>query len=490
VGWRGKFDHFFIDGQWVAPSGSGRLDVVSPATEELVANVVSAERADIDRAVIAAREAFDSGPWPRLSVAERASILARFGSLYEEHQEVMAQLITEEMGCPITQSRTFQATAPRLILESFLELADTYPFRTVRRASTGSALVTREPVGVVAAIVPWNVPQSIIMLKLAPALLSGCTIVVKPSPETPLNAYLMTELLQRAGVPRGVVNLVPAGRESSELLVSHRGVDKVAFTGSTTAGRRIASICGNDLRRCTLELGGKSAAIFLDDANLDSAVESLRFGSLRNSGQVCSLKTRLIVSKKREGELLERLVGLVESMPVGNPFDPSTQIGPMATEHHRSVVENFIHIGRTQGAQVVIGGGRPSHLEKGWYVEPTIFSGVQPSDVIAQDEIFGPVLSVLTYTDEEGAVAIANDSIYGLNGAVYTTDEEHGLTVAGLLRTGTVELNGNPAGLNAPMGGFKSSGIGREQSYEGMNSYSEPRSIGVPTALADQYDPR
>ncbi|MDX6395823.1 MAG: aldehyde dehydrogenase, partial [Streptosporangiaceae bacterium] len=392
------------------------------------------------------------------------------------------------MGCPISLSRTFQAAAPRFILESYLELAETYPFRSVRRARTGVALVTREPVGVVAAVVPWNVPQSVTMQKLAPALLTGCTMVLKPSPETPLDAYLTAELLQQAGLPDGVVNVLPADRDTSEFLVSHAGIDKVAFTGSTVAGRRIAAICGKDLRRVTLELGGKSAAIFLDDADLDSAVEKLRFGSLRNSGQVCSLKTRLLVSKRREGELLDRLVALVESMPVGDPTDPGTQIGPMVTARHRKVVEGYIDVGRSQGARAVIGGGRPIGLDRGWYVEPTIFADVQPGDRIAQEEIFGPVLSVLTFEDEDEAVAIANDSPYGLNGAVFTADLDHGLLVASRIRTGTVELNGNPAGLYAPMGGFKCSGIGREQGYEGLDSYTEPRSIGVPPGLADALE--
>jgi acyl-CoA reductase-like NAD-dependent aldehyde dehydrogenase len=265
-------------------------------------------------------------------------------------------------------------------------------------------------------------------------------------------------------------------------------VDKVTFTGSTAAGRRIAAICGQDLRRVTLELGGKSAAIFLDDADLDAAIESLRYGSLRNSGQVCSLKTRLVVSRRREQELLDGLVALLDTMPVGDPSDPATQIGPMATARQRQVVENYIEIGRLEGAKTVVGGGRPQGLDRGWYVEPTIFAGVQPGARIAQEEIFGPVLSVLTYEDEDEAVAIANDSDYGLNGAVFTSDLEHGLEIAGRIRTGTVELNGNPAGLYAPMGGFKSSGIGREAGHEGFDPFTELRSIGIPKALADSLD--
>jgi aldehyde dehydrogenase (NAD+) len=488
MGWTGRFDRLFIGGDWVGPQGQDRIEVINPATEKAIATVPSASPDDADAAVAAARNAFDSGPWPRMSLDDRLEILRRFRNLYAEHEEVIAKLISEEMGCPITLSRTFQAAAPRLILETYLELSETYPFQTVRRASTGSALVTREPVGVVAAVVPWNVPQSIAMLKVAPALVSGCTIILKPAPETPLDAYLMAELLDRAGLPAGVFNVLPADRETSEYLVSHAGVDKVAFTGSTTAGRRVAAICGDALRRVTLELGGKSAAVFLDDADLDEAVERLRFGSLRNSGQVCSLKTRLVVSKRKERQLLDRLVALVESMPMGDPFDPATQIGPMVSTRHRRVVQHFIDVGLGEGARAVVGGGHSSGHDHGWYVEPTVFADVLPSHRIAQEEIFGPVLAVLTYDNEDEAVAIANDSAYGLNGAVFTADLEHGLAVAGRIRTGTVELNGSPAGLRAPMGGFKSSGIGREQGYEGLDSYTETKSIGIPSDLADALE--
>jgi aldehyde dehydrogenase (NAD+) len=485
MSWSGRFDRLFIGGAWVAPAGTDQIHVISPVTEESIGSVPSATSADVDAAVAAARTAFDSGPWPRLSLSERLEVLHRFRDLYVQHEDAVSSLVTSEMGCPIALSRTIQATVPRLILEAYLELAPTYPFRSVRRATTGSALVTREPVGVVAAVVPWNVPQSISMQKLIPALLAGCTIVLKPAPETPMDAYLLAELLQRAGVPDGVVNVVPAEREVSEHLVSHPGVDKVTFTGSTAAGRRIAAICGRDLRRVTLELGGKSAAIFLDDADMKTAIESLRYGSFRNSGQVCSLKTRLVVSRRRKQELLDGLVALVDSMPVGDPADPATQIGPMASARQRQVVEDYIRIGQQQGARAVVGGGRPAALDRGWYVQPTVFADVEPDMRIAQEEIFGPVLSVLTYEDEDEAVAIANNSDYGLNGAVFTADLAHGLQVAGRIRTGTVEINGNPAGLHAPMGGFKSSGIGREAGHEGFDPFVELRSIGIPRSLAD-----
>ena len=414
-------------------------------------------------------------------------MLQRLRDSLVEHREVIADLLTEEMGCPITQSRTAQADVARVILESYLELVARYPLSTVRPSSSGTALVTREPVGVVAAIVPWNVPQAITMHKLAPALLTGCTLILKPAPETPLDAFLLADLLKAAGVPDGVVNVVPADRDVSEYLVTHPGVDKVAFTGSTAAGRRVAALCGQDLRRVTLELGGKSAAVILDDADLDATVESLRMGSFRNSGQVCSLKTRLVVSRRRENELLDRLTALVQSMPVGDPMDPATQIGPMATARQRERVEEYIAIGREEGAQAVLGGGRPAGLDRGWFVEPTIFSKVDPGMRIAQEEIFGPVLAVMTYDDEDEAVAIANDSRYGLNGSVFTSDVEHGFEVARRMRTGTVELNGNPAGWHAPFGGFKDSGIGREAGLEGFDNYVETRAIGLPPELVERF---
>jgi len=483
--WVGQFDRLFIGGDWVAPAGDDRIDVISPYTEDVIATVPSGTSADIDSAVAAARTSFDSGPWRRVTVEERLRVLSRFRDLYEARTDDMALLVTEEMGCPITNSKVVQATFPRLILESYIDLAETYDFSAVRRASTGSALVTREPVGVVAAVVPWNVPQSVIMQKVAPALLAGCSMVLKPAPETPLDSYLLAELLAEAGLPAGVLNVVPADRAASEHLVSHRDVDKVSFTGSTAAGRRIAAICGNDLRRVTLELGGKSAAIFLDDADLDTAVEALRYGSLRNSGQVCSLKTRLVVSRRREQDLLDRLVSMVASMPVGDPRDPAVQIGPMVTERHRGVVNGYIEAGLAEGARAVLGGKPSDRFDTGWFVEPTIFTGVRPDARIAQEEIFGPVLSVLTYDDEDEAIAIANNSDYGLNGAVFTADVERGLAVASQIRTGAVEINGSPVGLAAPVGGFKASGIGREQGREGLDSYTETRSVGLPPDLAN-----
>jgi aldehyde dehydrogenase (NAD+) len=487
--WHDGSDRLLIGGTWVEPATEERIEVVSPTSEKVIASVPAASKADVDQAVAAARHAFEHGPWPRTTLDERIAVLKKLADALRANLEAMATLMTDEMGCPIVQSREIQVPSSLGILDAQLELAPSYPFRSVRHSATGTALVIREPVGVVAAVVPWNMPLATTMQKLAPALLAGCTVVLKPSPETPLDAYFLGEMLLDAGVPAGVINIVPADRPVSEYLVTHPGVDKVAFTGSTAAGRRIAALCGQDLRRVTLELGGKSAAVILDDADLETTVERLRFGALRNSGQVCSLKTRLVVSTRREHELLDRLVALVESMPVGDPHDPATQIGPLVAARQRTVVENHIKSGQQQGANIVIGGGRPRDLDRGWFVEPTIFSGVEADMRIAQEEIFGPVLCVITYEREDEAIAIANNSSYGLSGSIFTSDLERGLNLARRIRTGTVELNGNLTGYHAPMGGFKCSGIGRESGPEGLDSYVELKAVGVPpefVAAGDQ----
>jgi aldehyde dehydrogenase (NAD+) len=481
-----RYDRLFIGGEWVEPATAERIDVISPVTEEPIASVPSGTPADMERAVAAARAAFDGG-WSTSSPEERIGVLKRLREAIEANSEELAQLITQEMGCPITQSRTIQVVAPLGVLDTYLSLAPDFPFEEVRRSLNGAAaLVTREPVGVVAAVIPWNMPLSIAVQKIAPALLAGCTVVLKPSPEAPLSSYRLVELLDEAGLPPGVVNMVPADRETSEYLVTHLGVDKVTFTGSSVAGRRIAALCGQDLRRVSLELGGKSAALILDDADLDQAVEALRLGSFRNSGQICTLKTRILVSPHRHQELLDRLVALVESMPLGDPGRPETHIGPLVSARQRGVVEKYLAIARDEGTKAVIGGGRPQGLSRGWYVEPTLLTGVEPGMRIAQEEIFGPVVSVLTYADEDEAVAIANNSTYGLSGAVFTSDADHGLAIARRIRTGIVELNGSPSGPGAPMGGFKGSGLGRENGPEGLATYTEVKSIGLPPDVADR----
>jgi betaine-aldehyde dehydrogenase len=331
-------------------------------------------------------------------------------------------------------------------------------------------------VGVVAAVVPWNVPQFVTMTKVAPALLAGCTIVLKPAPETPLDAYLLAEMAQEAGIPPGVLNIVAAGREVGEHLVSHRGVDKVAFTGSTAAGRRIAAICGEQLKRVSLELGGKSAAIFLDDADLQASMGMLAIASLMNNGQACVAQTRILASRNRYEEVVEAVAAMVTSQPVGDPADPATGIGPLVAKRQQERVEGYIKIGMDEGAKVVVGGlDRPR--DRGWYVAPTVFAGVSNDMRIAREEIFGPVLAVIPYEDEADAVRIANDSDYGLAGTVWTADTEHGMDVARQVRTGTYGINCYMLGSNTPFGGYKASGIGRELGPEGLGGYLEYKSI-------------
>jgi len=475
----------FIGGEWVEPAGTGTIDVISPHSEELVGRVPEGTAADIDRAVAAARDAFDNGEWPRLRPEERIAAVQKFSEAYAAHIPDMAAVITEEMGSPISFSNLAQSPAPWMMLNTFLQIAAEYPWEERRQGVLGSdVVVRREPVGVVGAIVPWNVPQFVTMSKLAPALIAGCTIVIKPSPETPLDAFLMADILDEAGIPKGVVSVIPAGREVGEHLVRHPGVDKIAFTGSTAAGRRIASICGEQLKRVSLELGGKSAAIILDDADLAATVQGLKFASLMNNGQACVAQTRILASRDRYDEVVDAVSGMVGALAVGDPQDEATEVGPMVAERQQERVEKYIAVGQEEGAKVAVGGnGRPSGLEKGWYVKPTVFSGVDNSMRIAQEEIFGPVLAVIPYDDTEDAVRIANDSEYGLAGSVWTGDIDQGLDIARRVRTGTYGVNQYTMDFVAPFGGYKGSGIGREFGAEGLSHYVELKSI-VPPAGA------
>jgi betaine-aldehyde dehydrogenase len=473
-------DRLFIGGDWVAPASGAMLSVVSPHTEEVIADVAEAQETDVDRAVAAARAAFDDGPWPRMSGGERSEAMSGLLAGLQNRAEELATTITSEMGCPISFSRLGQVMASNMVLHYYVRLAREYPFEELRPGMLGPALVRREPVGVCGCIVPWNVPLFTTMLKLAPALAAGATVVLKPAPETPLDAVVLAEAIRESELPRGVVNIVPAGREVGEHLVKHPGVDKIAFTGSTAAGRRIASLCGERLRRFTLELGGKSAAIVLDDARLEDVIPALLPAALMNSGQACLAQTRILVSRSRYSEVAGALVAAVKLMRVGDPMDPATECGPLFARRQRERVEGYIEIGKQEGARIGVGGGRPEGLNKGWYVEPTVFVNVHNSMRIAREEIFGPVLVVIAYEDEQDAVRIANDSDYGLSGTVWTADVDRGLAVARQVRTGTYTVNGFAMEFSAPFGGFKSSGIGRELGPEGLNAYLEPKTINLP----------
>src|SRR4051794_9843448 len=477
-------DTLYIGGEWIASTGSELIEVISPHTEEVIATVPDSTTADVDAAVAAARHTFDNTEWATMPPAERLDIVARFADIYAARMMDMAQVVTDEMGSPISFSQIAQAPAPWMMLNNFLELGRTWDWEEIRTGMLGSPVVVRsEPVGVVAAIVPWNVPQFVTMSKLAPTLVSGCTMVLKPAPETPLDAYLMAELLDEAGVPAGVVNIVPAGREVGEHLVRHPGIDKVAFTGSTAAGRTIASICGEQLKRCSLELGGKSAAIILDDADIGATVEGLKFASLMNNGQACVAQTRILASRDRYDDVVDALAGMMSSLTVGDPADPATEIGPLVAKRQQERVEKYIAVGQEEGARVVVGGnGLPSGTERGWYVQPTLFANAQNDMRIAREEIFGPVLSVIAYDDVNDAVRIANDSEYGLAGSVWTADIDQGMDIARRVRTGTFGVNQYTMDFVAPFGGFKGSGVGREFGKEGLEHYVELKSIVPPGA--------
>ncbi|HUC36949.1 MAG TPA: aldehyde dehydrogenase [Acidimicrobiales bacterium] len=479
------YDRLFIGGEWVSPASTGTIDVINPTTEEVAGRVPDAVDADMDRAVAAAREAFDTGPWPRMPHAERAAILTKVSDALKGEMQPVAELISTEMGSPISWGLMAQVLAPTMIMDYYVQLASSFAFDEVRDGLMGQVLVAKEPVGVVAAISPWNVPLFIAAAKLSPALVAGCTVVFKPAPETPLDAFRLAELFEQAGLPRGVLSVVPAGREVGEHLVRHPGVDKVSFTGSTVAGKKIGAICGEQLKRFSLELGGKSAAILLDDVDLAQALPMLIPNAMMNNGEACIAQTRILAPRDRYQEVVDALVESVSQMKVGDALDPEVAVGPLVAERQRDRVEGYIKTGQEEGAKVAVGGGRPAGLEKGWFVEPTVFVDVDNSMRIAREEIFGPVLAVIPYEGgDEQAVAIANDSSYGLCGSVWTADPARGLEVARAVRTGTYMLNSPiPIDFSTPFGGYKESGIGREFGPDGLELFLEKKSISLPAGF-------
>jgi aldehyde dehydrogenase (NAD+) len=474
------YDRLFIGGEWVKPASDARLTVISPASEEAVGSVPEAATADIDAAVAAAREAFDHGPWPRTDAAERAAALERLSAAINERGEEFAQTISMEMGSPIAFSRFGQVLAATMALDYYTALARETAWEETRPGLLGPTIVRRTPVGVAAAIVPWNVPLYVTLLKLAPALAAGCCVVIKPAPATPLSGQLLAEVMADIGLPPGVVSIVPADRAVGEYLVTHPGVDKVAFTGSTAAGRRIASLCGERLRRVTLELGGKSAAVLLPDVDLDEALPAVINAGLMNNGEACVAQTRILAPADRYDEVAEALAAGVASVKVGDPLDDETEVGPLVSAVQRERVEGYLSAGPAEGAKVAVGGGRPGKFDRGWYVEPTLFVDVDNGMRIAQEEIFGPVLSLIRYRDVDEAVAIANDSRYGLSGSVWTQDNDAGLDVARRIRTGTYNVNTFMLENAAPFGGYKESGLGRELGPEGLAAYVEYQSVNMP----------
>lgn len=483
-------DRLFIGGQWMKPADDRVIDVISPATEELYGCVPDATPADIDLAVSAARDAFENGPWPRMSITERAAYLRRMMEILEPHQELLIERQIGEMGGPRKFVQPVTMSLARQ-LEAFIHLAQDVPLSEVRDGSNGKIIVRREPVGVIAGIIPWNGPIVMLLQELIPVLLTGCTFVVKPAPESPLSAYIVAEALEKAGLPRGVVSIVAGSRETGEYLVSHPGVDKVVFTGSVASGRRVGSICGDRIRPVTLELGGKSAAIVLDDVDIESELPALIGSALPNSGQACIANTRILVPAGRYEEIEQRIVSAVGAMKVGDPNDIETDVGPLVAERQRDRVEAYIRGAIEGGAKLAIGGGRPS-IDKGYYVEPTVFTEVSNSMTIAQEEIFGPVLSIIRYGSEEEAIRIANDSNYGLGGGVFTSDIQRGIAVAARIQSGYISVNCareeaapgvhsfKQAGGGGPFGGYKLSGLGRRNGLEGISSFYQLKSVVLP----------
>jgi acyl-CoA reductase-like NAD-dependent aldehyde dehydrogenase len=475
----------FIGGRWVAPAAGERFGVVSPSTEEVIGHVPLAEPADVDAAVAAARAAFDGGAWPRTPPAERARVLARAAEALEARVPDIAQVTTSEMGCAVSQAPQAQTGMVTRVFRYYAELLGTFEFERRVDTEDRAGIVVDDPVGVVAAIVPWNAPVTLAAWKVAPALAAGCTVVLKPPPEAPLSGFILAEALAEvfaeAGVPEGVLSVVPGDRVAGEHLVTHPGVDKVAFTGSTDAGKRIMALCAERVARVSLELGGKSAAIVCDDADLDVAVARIVGGGMHLSGQVCGAHTRVLVPRERYAEVVERAAAVAESIPYGDPFDPKTVVGPLVAERQRVRVEGYVASAVADGARVVAGGHRPAHLPRGWYVPPTVLADVDNGMRVAREEIFGPVLSFIACDGEDDAVRIANDSRYGLSGGVWAGDDERAIAIARRLRTGSVAVNGSyPPFPLVPFGGFKESGLGRELGPEGLAAYLEPKSIGVP----------
>jgi acyl-CoA reductase-like NAD-dependent aldehyde dehydrogenase len=470
-------DAFFIGGEWMTPSSVDTIAVLDSATEAPFLTVAEAQAVDIERAVIAARKAFDQGPWPRMTPQERAPYLQRIAKGWLARADALGDSWTAESGI-LRSFAGFGAYSVASVFNYYADLANGYEWvRKVASPSNQHAIIVGEPVGVVAAIVPWNGPASLIAIKAAPALLAGCTLIVKASPEAPTSAYLFAEICEEAGVPPGVVNIVTADREISELLVRNPNVDKVAFTGSTAAGRRIASICGERIARTTLELGGKSPAIVLDDFDVGAAAQALAQTTSVLSGQVCAALTRIIVSKDRHNAMAEALADAFSNIRVGDPRDPESQMGPLASARQRDRVETYLRSAAGEGARLVTGGGRPRHLDRGYYIEPTVYANVDNHSKIAREEVFGPVVCIIPAADEAEAISIANDTHYGLNSCIFTNDPNRVYSLGRQLRAGLVGHNTFAVDWTLPGGGFKQSGIGREGGVEGLEAYLETKTM-------------
>ena len=466
-------DSLYMNGQWVPSTGAGRIDVVNASTEEVIDSVPQGTAEDVDRAVRAASDAFES--WSTTSAAERAKFLRAIAEGIQARSAELVETVSKEVGSPVWFSQLAQVGLPGIDVASVADIIENFQFEE----TVGSSLVVKEPVGVVGCITPWNYPLHQITAKIAPALAVGCTVVLKPSEVAPLNAFILAEIIDSAGLPEGVFNLVTGyGTEVGEALASHPRVDMISFTGSTRAGRRVSALASETVKRVALELGGKSPNVVLEDADFERAVPDAISQCFINSGQTCSALTRLIVPRSRLAEVEEMARTVAESYKVGDPFEDGVGLGPVISGTQLERVTGYIRKGIDEGAKLIIGGPeRPDGLEKGYYVRPTVFSEVRSDMTIAREEIFGPVLVILPYEDEEEAVRIANDTDYGLAGGVWAGDQERAKSVARRIRTGQVAINGGSFNPVAPFGGYKQSGNGRELGKFGIEEFLEIKAM-------------
>lgn len=468
----------FTNGGWTPARGTDSFEIICASTQEVVGVVPECSPADVDEAVKAARAAFDDpAGWANWEPARRAEVLERFADAVERRGDEIARLVSLQNGMPVAIAAMSERTAPATLLRYYSSLIRELPTEEERSSITGGTTVVRRvPIGVVAAIVPWNFPQTITFFKLAALLAAGDTCVLKPAPETVLDTYEVAEAAAEAGIPPGVLNVITGGADVGEYLVRHPGVDKVAFTGSARAGRAIGEVCGRLLRPVTLELGGKSAAILLDDVDLCTEVPKMFASTLANSGQTCALCTRILAPRSRHDEVVDAFAALVSGLPIGDPFDPLTMVGPLVSSRQRDRVESYIAKGRGE-AKLITGGGRPPGMDRGWYVSPTVFAEVPSDATIAREEIFGPVLTVIPYDSDDDAVRIANESSYGLGGTVWSADPARARAIATRVHTGTIGVNFYNIDFYSPFGGIKDSGIGRELGPEGLATFQHLQSL-------------